>query len=306
MRRWAVATLTAVAAMAAMPAGGCRDGRDAARGDPRPTVAVSIPPQAWLVGRIAGGHVRVITLLSPGDDPHTYQPSDAQVTGVMRARVYLRIGVPFEAGKWAKAIESSGRVKVVDVQQGITLRTIEAHEHDDHGHLASGQPAPDPHVWLSPKLLKVQARNVGRALAEADPDHAADYRTNLAELEAELDRLDGELAGILRPVRGRAFIVFHPAWGYFADTYGLHQVAIEVEGKEPADRELTELKEQAERIGARVVFVQLQISGRSADAVARAIGGRTERLDPLAEDVPANLRSAARAIAAALGVEGGP
>ena len=101
----------------------------------------------------------------------------------------------------------------------------------------------------------------------------------------------------MEPYKGRAFFVLHPAWGYFADEYDLRQFAIEREGKSPTDAELTELQRSARREGIKVVFVQPQVTGRGARAVATAIGARLERLDPLAADVDANLLRLADAIA---------
>jgi zinc transport system substrate-binding protein len=121
------------------------------------------------------------------------------------------------------------------------------------------------------------------------------------QLEQRLDELDETIRRTLAPVRGRSFLVFHPAWGYLADEYGLKQVAIEIEGKAPADHELTALQQFARDEQVNVVFVQPQISGQAADAVAAAIGGRLEVLDPLAADVAANLRRVAGALAEGLG-----
>ena len=273
-------------------------------GDPggreKMVVAVSVTPQAWLVEQIGGQHVEVLVLVQPADNPHSYQPSDAQVSRVMQAGVFFRIGVPFENGPWFDAIRSSSRVPIVDTRQGISLRESECdahgeHEHEhDHGH-AHGEG--DPHIWLSPRLLKIQARTIARTLAELDPPHQADYQKNLLALDDRLDQLDARLRELLHPVAGKAFFVFHPAWGYFADEYGLEQVAIEVEGKQPSDAELTGIQVKARELGIRVVFVQPQITGQAAQAVADAVGARVERLDPLARHIEENLLRAAEAIA---------
>jgi zinc transport system substrate-binding protein len=176
------------------------------------------------------------------------------------------------------------------------------HEHDDeHEHEGHSHAGKDPHIWLSPPLLKTQAETVAEELSELDPANAEAYKRNLAELHRRLDEVDEEVGQQLEPFRGRAFFVFHPAWGYFADRYGLRQVAVELEGKEPTDHELTLLLNEARQEDAKVVFVQPEISSRFADAVADAVGGRVETLDPLAEDVPAGLLRAARAISESYG-----
>lgn len=258
-------------------------------------VAVTIAPQAWLVEEIGGPQVEVTTLVAAGESPATFQPSDLQVSRMLRSAVYFRTGVPGENAPWFQAIEEAGTVAFVDLRRGIELRSLPGeHPRDDRSPAAAADHrGADPHIWLSPRLLKVQARTVAGALEAADPAHGEVFRANLARLEARLDQLDGELRRRLDPLAGGSFLVFHPSWGYFAAEYGLRQVTIEIEGKEPSDREITELQRLARREGLRVVFVQPQITGRAARAVASAIGGRTEVLDPLAADVAGNLRRVA-------------
>ena len=250
------------------------------------TVAVSIVPQAWLVETIGGAHVEVVTLVSPGDSPATYLPSDAQISQLMRATVYFRIGVPFENGRWFQALRQVRTLHVVDTRKGITLRRMTTRRGHDEAHDHGGD---DPHIWLSPALLETQAVTVATALCQLDPDHQTAYRANLAAVRATLEATDRAIRDRLEPIRGRAFLVFHPSWGYFADAYGLEQIAIESAGKAPSDHELTAVAAAARRGGIKVVFVQPQIEGNAARAVAQSIDGRVAELDPLAPDVPRNL-----------------
>jgi zinc transport system substrate-binding protein len=243
--------------------------------NPRIEVVVSVEPQRWLVEAIGGEWVAVGVLVQPGESPATYMPTDAQVTGLMRSAVYFRIGVPFENGAWFDAVAKSGRISMVDLRQDIELR------------------GNDPHIWLSPRLLSIQARTVAEAISRVDPNHRADYRANLEALQAQLASLDTRLRLQLEPFSGRKFFVFHPSWGYFAKDYGLEQVAIESGGREPSDSELTALQRQARQASTTTVFVQPQIQGRGARAFAEAIGARLEILDPLAADVGLNLRQTA-------------
>ena len=294
LARPGVATLALAVLAAAL---GCeRDTRPPGRGAAaaKLTVAVSIAPQAWLVQQIGGEHVEVITITKPGDSPATYQPNDAEISRLMHAAAYFRIGVPFENGRWFQAVREAKTIHIVDTRKGITLRSMAADGDKAHDHGGD-----DPHIWLSPPLLKVQAETVAAALCQLNPDHEAAYRANLATVSATLDATDETIRSILLPIKGRAFFVFHPSWGYFADAYGLQQIAIETDGKDPSDHELTSLQAAARGAGARVIFVQPQISGRSAQAVAKSIGGRVQELDPLAPNVPMNLVHAAQVIAAA-------
>ncbi len=166
-------------------------------------------------------------------------------------------------------------------------------DHDEHAGL-------DPHIWLSPPLVKIQARTILTALQEADPVHRGVYEANFEAFTAQLDQLDADLKQIFAGKTGLQFMVFHPAWGYFAHAYGLKQVPVEIEGKDPKPAQLKELIEHARENGIKVVFVQPQFSTQSAEVVAREIGGQVAFADPMAEDWMANLRQVADKFQAAL------
>lgn len=274
----------------AFPAcGGSGRGTD----DGRLGVTVSVEPHAWLAERIGGDRVTVRVLVGPGESPASYQPSDLQVTDVMRSSIYFRTGVPFERGKWLAAIHAvDDGPEVVDLREGLSLRAMESghlcEEGHDHGSHA-GEDAMDPHLWLSPTNLIEQARLMADALVKADPDGAEIFEGNLREAVGDLVEARVEVRRILAPIAGKQIHVFHPAYGYFCDEFGLVQVAIEAEGKEPSDQELTALLTGAREDGARAIFVQEQITGRAAQAIADSLGISLVRLDPLARDVPENL-----------------
>lgn len=287
------------------PVGGAADGSAE-----KLLVAVSVLPQAWLVEQIGSPHVEAVALVKPGDSCEVYQPSDAQVSRIMRAKVFFSIGMPFENGPGVQAIRSQGRLRVVDARRGIQLRGMAPHHHagethahgagegeEGHAHGPEEAHGEDPHIWLSPRLLSVQAQTVAETLCELDAAHQSEYQRNLKSLQGRLAELHQRLQEMLAPLEGKAFFVVHPAWGYFADEYGLRQVAMESEGKEPSDHELTRLHQEARAHGAKVVFAQPQSSRQAAEALARAIGGRVETLDPLEPDVAENLLRAGRLLA---------
>jgi len=264
-------------------------------------IIVSIAPQAWLVKQIGGERVRVMTVVRSGQSPVTYQPSDAQVSELMRSAAYFSIGVPFERGAWFTAITRSQQVHIVYTREGITLRQMRSsletgpdHAHHD-GHLHDN--GKDPHIWTSPQLLILQARTIAKTLSELDLPHATHYLSNLSVLESKLTDLHEQLSHKLKPLKGHVFFVFHPSWGYFADAYGLRQMAIEIEGKEPTDHELTQLLKVAREHDVKVIFVQPQISGRAAESIARATGAKVQTLDPLAENIVATLQHMAETLA---------
>ena len=278
-------------------------------------VFVSIPPQKYFVERIGGDHVSVSTLLKPGQSPHTYEPTPKQMVELSAARVYFRIGVPFEkqvVGKIASALE---QLVVVDTSEGIALRVLqspcehddEPEKHDTHTehaadhHHHNHDDVLDTHTWMSPRLAGVHARHICETLSRLDPSHGTTYRQNLEAFQADLNKLDAQIAEALAPLKGREFYVFHPAFGYFADAYGLKQVAVELAGKQPTAKQIAALIASAKEAGVKLIFVQPQFTKRSAETVAEAIGGAVVVLDPLAEDYLDNLLHVANTIQKALG-----
>jgi zinc transport system substrate-binding protein len=206
-----------------------------------------------------------------------------------------------------KLRRSYPKLAVVDTRQGIKLQPMVAHDHDhDHGakpQAKDSSKAPvnlDPHIWTSPPLVKQQAATVRDTLIALRPAEQARFEAGYARYAAELDALDAELRRLLAGKSGRRFMVFHPSWGYLASAYGLEQIPIEIEGKEPSPKALARIIDRAKAEGIRVIFVQPQFSRTAAEQVARAIGGEVVAIDPLAEDFVGNLRQVAQALARGL------
>ena len=277
-------------------------------------VFVSIPPQAYFVQRIGGDLVDVSVLVPPGKSPATYAPSSAQMVKLSRASVLFTVGVPFEIALIPKIRAMAPTLGIVDTRRGIALRTFEdrdevrhhdddSHEiiqdHDhDHDHDTGSI---DPHIWMSPMLVKKQAKTMCDSLCELVPTHEAVFRSNLKSFERDLDVLDEKIAGVLLPLRGETLFVFHPVFGYFADDYGLKQLAVERGGKAPKGKDLVSFIQLAREKQVRVIFVQPQFDQRVAAKIASAIQGAVVPLDPLARDYIENLSSMAQAIQTALG-----
>jgi zinc transport system substrate-binding protein len=257
-------------------------------------VFVSILPQAQLVEKIGGERVEVFVLVQPGQSPATYSPTPKQLAELSRARLFVRVGVPFEHGFIDKVLETYPKLEIVDQRKGVTI--LHSHSHDHHGHAHDV----DPHIWLDPKRLKTQAKTIAEALGSADPSNQAHFNANLLRLTAKLEALDRRIEQVLEPFKNQTLLCYHPAYGYFADSYGLRQVAVEAGGKEPGAKQLARIIDQARKIGAKVVFVQPQFSKKSAALVAQAIGGTVLPMDPLARDVLSNLENMAKTVAQSL------
>ncbi|MEW6742673.1 MAG: zinc ABC transporter substrate-binding protein [Planctomycetota bacterium] len=247
----------------------------------KPVVAVSVVPQEFFVRQIAGDLVDVEVMIPPGASPHTFEPTMSQMKAVARAVLYVKVGHPhfsFETAWLNGLLKENPSTKVVDGSQGMT------------------QMEGDPHVWVAPSCVRVTARNIARALIEIMPAQRGLLEANLQRFLQGIDELDAEIRQALQPYAGRSFFVFHPAWGYFAQEYGLVQVAIEHEHKEPTQDHLREVIEQAKAQQARVIFVQPQFSRMSAELVAHEISGSAVAIDNLAYDWLDNLRRVTAAL----------
>lgn len=294
-RARAIAARFAVA-LTILAAGGC--GVSSTTTIPgKPAVFVSLPPQKALVQRLAGARVRVEVLLRPGQSEHVLDPTPQQMTDLASARAYFAIGSAAEEALLKRIAASMPQLRVVDTSAGIARRALTAeelgeHEHDHadgehHHHEEPGEP--DPHIWLDPLLLKQQAANIADALAGMLPEHADEIRANAAKLDADLDAIHERIADALAPYMGRALFAVHPSFGYFTQRYGLRQMAIEVGGREPSPREAQRVIDRARAEHVRVIFTQPQFSRASAELIAREISGVVASVDPLDEDLLANL-----------------
>ncbi|TNF72693.1 MAG: cation ABC transporter substrate-binding protein [Acidobacteria bacterium] len=253
-------------------------------------VAVSVPPQAFLVDRIGGDRVEVQVMIPPGTSPAVYEPSPRQLVALSRARLFVKVGHPhflFEETHLDGVLDRLPNVVVVEMVGG------------GDGHPGT-ESLEDPHVWLSPPAMIETAVEIAKALAQIDPGQAADYRQRLERLLEEIDRTDAAVRELLAPLEERSFVVFHPAWGHFAREYRLEQRPIEQEGKEPSPARLVQLIEVARVSDVRVIFVQEGFSDQGARVIANEVGAEVRALDPLAHDWPENLIQVATDLRAAL------
>lgn len=268
-------------------------------------VFVSIPPQKWLTDRIGGDRVSSHVLIDKGQDPHTFEPTPVQIAKLANASLYFTTDMPFEKTIVRILQQNGTTLHIVNAAEDVSKIPIQIH-HDEHGHHDHGakqQQNLDPHIWLSPINLKLMARTITDALINEDPTHREAYERNLAQALETLDEVHKKLKQQLAPYQGETIFVFHPSFGYFTQTYNLHQEAVEVAGKAPTPKQLVTIIRKAKEEKVRVIFVQPQFDTKSGAAVAAAISGRVVPLDPLAEDIIGNLLLMGDAIAEALDKE---
>ncbi len=263
-------------------------------------VTVSIAPQRYFVEKIGGEFVDVNIMVPPGADPHTYEPKPRQVVGLSKSILFFAIGLQFETSWLGRFRGVNQEIKIVHTDEGIE-KLPSHHETATRGSHSHEEYLFDPHIWLSPRLVMKQAERILDALVETDPAHADAYRLNYTRFIEELESLDRYIQSVFQSSKGqRRFLVFHPSWGYFARDYGLEQIAIEIDGKEPKPVELVGIFDTAKKLGIRVIFVQPQFSVKSARMIADAIGGTIVYADDLSEEWDDNLRKTAQQFKAAL------
>jgi len=285
------------------------------------TVTVSIVPQKYFVKKIAGENVAVNVMVVKGASPATYEPKPSQMLKLVKSDIYFSIGVPFEKS-WLHKFKSVAKNTVFsETQEGIELREISKHTHhgeehghehddhghkdehvenhkhdnDDHGHDHGGMK--DPHVWLSPRLAKVQAENILKVLVKADKKNTVEYKENYEKFIKEIEILDKKIKEVFKKSDTKSFMVFHPSWGYFSDDYGLEQIAVEIDGKEPSAKEMAELIKEAKEEHIKAVFIQPQFSRKAAKTIAKQLGAKVLVADSLSEDWADNLLELAEIIA---------
>lgn len=247
-------------------------------------VVVSVAPQEEFVKAVGKDKVQVTVMVPSGSDPHTYEPRPQQMQELSQAQLYLMVGSPleFELTWMDKMRTMNPQMKVINTSQGINF-------------INQGENTGDPHVWVSPRNSKIMVENTYQALVEVDPDNQRYYQENRDQYLKELDQLDQNLTHSLQKVKSKKILVYHPAWAYLCRDYGLEQVAIEKEGKEPTSQELAQLVDQARQDNITLVFVSPQHNQRNAQVIADELGGEVVVVDPLARDYLENLAQVAMA-----------
>ena len=249
-------------------------------------ILVSIPPQSYFVQAIAKERVEVVVLLPPGASPATYSLKPSQLKAIKDAKIYLTIGVPFEKAALLRIQSANPNLHIIDSTKYIQKVPM---DHHHHGSL-------DPHVWLAPNLAFELARATLEALIALQPKNADFFLKNYQKLIAKIATIDATIYQEVLSSKQKAFLVYHPSFGYFARSYGLLQLAIEEEGKEPKMQHLAKLIDKAKKLGIKTIFIEPQFPKRAAKFIAAKLGAKIVVIDPLAKDWDKNILKVARAI----------
>jgi zinc transport system substrate-binding protein len=274
-------------------------GCEKTRAEEQINVVTTIMPLQYFIEAIGGKKISATVMVSPGANPHTYEPIPSQMKALNNADLYVKVGsgIEFELAWMDKIKGLNKNMAVCDASKGIRLISMQEHAcnpgHEAEAHFHGQR---DPHIWLSPDNAILIAANIRDALIKLDPKEREFYKKNFSAIAIELDKLKRDIHDKLDKIENRKFMVFHPAWGYFAADFGLVQISAECSGKEPTPRQLKELIKLARDQEIKVIFVSPQFSQRSANVVAREIRGKVVVIDPLSGDYIENLRKTAKAI----------
>ena len=242
----------------------------------KPIISVSILPQKYFVEKISGDNFLINVLIPSGASPASYEPSPLQIKQLEESALYLKTGELGFEKTWIRDLEKKlPNIKFYNTSLGIDLLEGGSHSHDSHDH------AMDPHVWVSPRNVKIIAKNIQQAISSFDPTNAEFYQANLMAFENELDSLDNVLKDKLESCNHRHFIIYHPALSYFARDYGLVQIPLEMEGKEPGFQHMQNIVDVAKENNIRLIFVQKEFNLDEAKTLEGEISGKIVVINPL-------------------------
>ena len=243
----------------------------------KPKILVTIPPYADIVQNIVGDQVEIEVFVPPGSNPHTYEPTPNQIKKLTQTKIWFRIGDPIE-NKMAELLKQR-KVEVVDISKEWAFLSTSDHSHEET-HLEER----DLHVWLSPKIVVFQVELMTTVLCQQFPEKAVRFKENATALIDRLNQLDAEISSKMAPFYHRYLLVSHPALGYYCERYGLHQVSVEVEGKDPLPQDIAHLMDKLKNHPVPVVFIEPQYNKKGAILIADKLHVPYEEINPYAED----------------------
>ena len=268
-------------------------------------IAASIIPQKYFAEQIGKDNDEVSVIVPAGASPATYYPSVKQMTELAAAKAYFKMGVPFEKAWLPRIADVNDNLRIVPIYERICLRkwpsSLADNSETTANEVDSYRPVKyDPHSWMSPPMVKIMAGTILDTLVAADPDHAESYYKNFLSFVAEISEVDKAVVDALGDnALGKSFMVYHPAFGYFARAYGMKQLAVEIKGTEPSPSQLAEIVAKAKKMKTKIIFVQPQFSQKAAKTIADEIGGSVFPVNPLASNWKKNMISIANDFAQA-------
>lgn len=249
----------------------------------KPVISVSIPPQAYFLKQIAGDSLEINVLIPQESDPHAFEFKPQTLLKLQKSDLYLTMGLEFEEIWLPKLRDNLPNTKILPITDKIPFLQshsleVKYEHHDKHHH----HDEHDPHIWLSPPLVKILAQNIATILIQHYPKHAELYKTNLAHFLTQIESLHQNILSKLHTLKKRSFLSYHPAWGYFAQSYQLRELSIETEGKEPTPQSLKHILESAQKEKIGIIFVPNQSLIQNAKALTKMLKAKIWIANPLA------------------------
>jgi len=265
-------------------------------------IVVSISPLAEFVENVGEEKVSVTVMVPAGASPHAYEPKPSQLVEVSKANIFVKVGTPIEFElMWMDKLVSMNKMMLLIDASGNTKLLLSEHDHkhndheheNEHEHEHSHHPgqAADPHIWLSPENAQEMVKIISQGLIKIDPGNTEFYKQNTNEYLHELQMLDIEIKTKLAKKRNRKFLVYHPAWSYFAQQYNLEQISIEEEGKTPTAKGIRRTIEISKKNIIKIVFASPQFDRSNADLIAREIDGKVILISPMEKAYITNMRN---------------
>lgn len=258
----------------------------------KPVVIASIAPVEYLAKAVGGDKIEVQSLAK--GDVHSYEPKPNDMKAVAKARIFIAAGLEFEEA-WIPRFKASAKNLVV-VKSDAKIAKLKEERGKQVEHDEKHEAHADPHVWLNPMLAITMARNISDALIDMDKANKDFYLENFQKLMNDLLAFDESAKESLAGLKNRKFVVYHPAWGYFAAHYDLEQISIERSGKEPKIDEMASTLKMIKDENIKVIFADPNRSQKSAQILASQTGAKVELLDPLGYNLLENLKIAVGAI----------
>jgi zinc transport system substrate-binding protein len=244
-------------------------------------ITVSIEPFRYFIEAIGGDDFKVNVMVPSGANPHVYEPFPEQVYKLRKSVAYISNGyLGFEITWLGRFYDINKRMKKLTLSQNI--EPLSSAHHHVGGHVEGA----DPHYWVSPKCAMIMAASVRDFLGELNPGNKSRYETNYQNLLSLITGIDKKASALFSGVKNKTFMIYHPNLGYLARDYGLEEISVEYEGKEPPPSRLKELIDRARTGNIRTIFVQREYDTKNAKAIAHEIGANVQIIDPLSGDWP--------------------
>lgn len=261
-------------------------------------LTTTILPTASLVKSIGDSLVSLNVLLPKGNTPEHYEPSPKDIQLLAQSDAYLYVGdLGFES-MWMKTIqELNPNLDLIDLSEGLEAIVCLEDEHTERNHTHAHDYENDPHYWTGIRGIRHMATRIYEALSNLDSSQIDTYRKGFNRLSVEIDSLDREVRRRLDTLSSRAFVIYHPSLSDFALEFGLEQLVIEQNGKEPSVQQLKSLIDKARQKNVQVVFIQQEFNPYIAQSIAKELGAKEVEINPLDSDWKSQLVNIVNALA---------